>query len=500
MKTQDFKSNQKSGDIESQMPKQGQKEQRSNKENSPERSQQNISTSSNNIDKINNTLNSSNFEIGDRLPMQKIQVIKQNSSPKNNVISNYLSQGIRSVRVLTYNIFLRPPPIKNNKDDYKNERTKLFLNSISDFDIVCLQELFGFLNQRKHKIIFNAMKQGFFYHATSPSPSFFSSYLVDGGLVTISRFPIIEKSYRPFKYGVLSDNLSQKGVLYTKIQANDSYIHLFNTHLQASYVGAENNVKATVITRVDQLILIKDFIKEQVKKHREKESDIIMICGDFNVNARPQTYPIHYLNDVPDIQEYIRKINPKEFSEYDILRYILSDFESIEFIDTLRRKFKGESPITYADTYIDRETQQELPMEEALTIKEDLLQKSCLDYIIQLKIPIEAKEVQENNNNNNNNNENEEDDIEEFKMKKSNAQSQSGFVFDYEQVFLEKFFVKNQPFTQLSDHYGVYTTLRYVNVNQKSSFQFKESVISSQDKKNIDNKNQHSFNNASLNE
>ncbi|KAL4486458.1 hypothetical protein ABPG72_018412 [Tetrahymena utriculariae] len=493
MKVQDFRSNKKSDDIEQQMPKQGQKDKKSNVENSPERSQQNISTS--NIDKQDNTLNSSNFEIADSLPIQKIQVLKQNQSPKNNVIANYQNQQIRSVRILTYNIFLRPPPIKNNKDDYKNERTKLFLNAISDFDIVCLQELFGFLNQRKHKIIFNAMKQGYFYHATSPSPSFFSSYLVDGGLVTISRFPIIEKSYRPFKYGVLSDNLSQKGVLYTKIQANDSFIHLFNTHLQASYVGAENNVKATVITRVDQLILIKDFIKEQVKKHRQKETDIIMICGDFNVNARPQTYPIHYLNDVPDIQEYMKRINSKDFSEYDILRYILSDFESVEFIDTLRRKFKGESPITYADTYIDKDSQQELPMEEALTIKEDLLQKSCLDYIIQLKIPIEQKGEKEDNTN-----QNEEDDIEDFKMKKSNAQSQSGFVFDYEQVFLEKFFVKNQPFTQLSDHYGVYTILRYVNGSQKISFQFKDSVISSQDKKIVDNKNQRSLNNSSLNE
>ena len=42
----------------------------------------------------------------------------------------------------------------------------------------------------------------------------------------------------------------------------------------------------------------------------------------------------------------------------------------------------GESPITYADTYVDPETRQEVPLEEALTIKEDLLQKSCLDYII----------------------------------------------------------------------------------------------------------------------
>lgn len=40
--------------------------------------------------------------------------------------------------MLTYNLFLRPPLVKNNKDDYKNERTKLFLQSVNEFDIICL--------------------------------------------------------------------------------------------------------------------------------------------------------------------------------------------------------------------------------------------------------------------------------------------------------------------------------------------------------------------------
>lgn len=53
-----------------------------------------------------------------------------------------------NVWILTYNIFLRPPPVKNNDDDYKNERCKHFLKNIDNFDIICLQEVFGFLNRR----------------------------------------------------------------------------------------------------------------------------------------------------------------------------------------------------------------------------------------------------------------------------------------------------------------------------------------------------------------
>jgi hypothetical protein len=42
------------------------------------------------------------------------------------------------MRLLTYNLFLRPPFVKNNKDDYKNERGKLFLDYLENFDIICL--------------------------------------------------------------------------------------------------------------------------------------------------------------------------------------------------------------------------------------------------------------------------------------------------------------------------------------------------------------------------
>ena len=60
---------------------------------------------------------------------------KSNSNKKKNPNKNLYEYPIK---LLTYNIFLRPPLIKNNADDYKNERTKFFLNEIIDFEIICL--------------------------------------------------------------------------------------------------------------------------------------------------------------------------------------------------------------------------------------------------------------------------------------------------------------------------------------------------------------------------
>lgn len=61
------------------------------------------------------------------------------------------------------------------------------------------------------------MRQGFRYYTESPNPSFFSTFLIDGGLVILSKLPLIETEFGGFKYGILSDGLSQKGILYAKI-------------------------------------------------------------------------------------------------------------------------------------------------------------------------------------------------------------------------------------------------------------------------------------------
>jgi hypothetical protein len=55
------------------------------------------------------------------------------------------------------------------------------------------------------------------HYAVPDVPSFFSGYATDGGLLILSRFPIIEQEFCPYPYGVVSDALSYKGVLYAKI-------------------------------------------------------------------------------------------------------------------------------------------------------------------------------------------------------------------------------------------------------------------------------------------
>lgn len=198
----------------------------------------------------------------------------------------------KTIRILTYNIFLRPPPVKNNESDWKDERLVDFIKLLDMFDIICLQEMFGSLNNRKQQLIKYANKAGYFFYCECPSPSFFSKYVAEGGLIILSRFPIVEKEFYPFRYSILSDSLCQKGVLYAKIRIGNSYLCIFNTHLQASYFdGFGNQWDLSIKTRIDQTDELIHFVKEVMVNMFFHKGDLMLdkqkfiLLGDFNIDA-----------------------------------------------------------------------------------------------------------------------------------------------------------------------------------------------------------------------
>jgi len=223
------------------------------------------------------------------------------------------------VRVLSYNIFMRPPGIheKPEHNDYKDERLKLFLqNEIFKWDIVAFQELFGTLSHRRHKLIKEAKKTwGFLYHAHAPHPSPFSKHLVDGGLVIISKFPILESGYYVYTEGAAADALSAKGVLHAKIKLMEGLmIHCFTTHLQASYASKEKDRAKFEAIRDSQLLELQEFVHEKTGH----DCHPILLMGDMNTNMElvPNGPPPHeYLN-------MMKTLSSKYFIPIDILYHL----------------------------------------------------------------------------------------------------------------------------------------------------------------------------------
>ena len=161
--------------------------------------------------------------------------------------------GRDNIKLLTYNLFLRPV-VKNNESDYKYERLDVFSSLLADYDIICNQEVFIGLNKFKQSLVSMAAKAGFLYHVAPPAPYFWNREMIDSGLVILSRFPILEQDYLIYSKSVLDCCLAQKGALYAKIDINGNYLHLFNTHLQANYYRDFESYKNCINTKLNQLV------------------------------------------------------------------------------------------------------------------------------------------------------------------------------------------------------------------------------------------------------
>ncbi|CAG8716476.1 16332_t:CDS:2 [Acaulospora morrowiae] len=333
----------------------------------------------------------------------------------------------KEVRLLSLNFFMRPPLIKNNFSDYKEERLKYFIeNVLPIYDIICLEEMFEFGSTRRQRLLEAAFKAGFEYTWTSPRSTIFN-LSIDGGLVIISRFPIRSQDNITYPYGTYSDRLAAKGALYVKIElAEDQFVHLFSTHTQASYVASPPLSDKSVLVREQQFFLLRQFIDKVIVSRRSHEP--IILVGDLNVNSRPPPDSSNPSSVKGDSQEYLNMIKILDgegiHEEGSTVKY--SNKKIISVRDMIKERC-GIHPITFADVLKDDEGKI-IPREVVLTSKDDLLAQASLDYILLI-----------------------DDD--------PNINDSGKIRLDLQRTGVQEFFIKNQPFSQLSDHYGVSTIL-----------------------------------------
>jgi hypothetical protein len=100
---------------------------------------------------------------------------------------------------------MRPPGVKNNADDYKEQRLDYIIEHIlPSYDIITFQEAFAFANRRVDKLLVKAYDQGFYHHVASPR-HYPWELAGDGGLLILSRFPIVQANRIEFSRGVHAD-------------------------------------------------------------------------------------------------------------------------------------------------------------------------------------------------------------------------------------------------------------------------------------------------------
>lgn len=192
------------------------------------------------------------------------------------------SQNIMSI--LSLNLFLRPPLISARGNDHKNERMREFLRSYAcDYSVICLQEVFGYLTNRRNELIATLSSEGY-ECAWSKDPKndlllggtccMISPHIIDGGLVIAVRGHITHVYERIFKKGKHADRFSAKGVLCVQATTLHGPLQIYNLHLQA------HDDPGACKVRQSQLAEIREFI-EQTWDSRYPA----LIAGDFNIDG-----------------------------------------------------------------------------------------------------------------------------------------------------------------------------------------------------------------------
>ena len=344
-----------------------------------------------------------------------------------------------SIKILSYNFFARPPPINSNgHDDYKNERLNDFIELLPDFDILCFQEIFTTFNDRKHKMIREAAKVGLKYYLTIKAPSFFSKYITDSGLLILSRYEIIENDSYSYYINISGDAPSNKGILYAKIKIEDKYLFLFNTHTQSTYYDeSQKNINSTIQVRTAQIEELINYVynkllhipKEQVKK------GCVLIVGDLNIDA----------HDNKNLREKFQ-IPKYKITEYELLKKKLSKLGTA--IDLMEKKYND-----HLYTFGNNDKPE---YDKVLTSKGDLNMKQTLDYMWEIIPNFNLdiyKNIQEQYNLYDYNED--EENIVNDNDDNDNNKDVGKIKILYDTFKVEEFLVKNKPYQQLSDHFGI---------------------------------------------
>lgn len=263
---------------------------------------------------------------------------------------------------------MRPPYInEKGKNDHKDARQELISQHIvPDYDIVCFQELFTALNHRRPKVINSARDSGLSYTSLPPKPPLLSIQKVNSGLLTLSRFNITKTIFKPYKNFSGVDSIAHKGVLYSKIEISDQVLHLFNTHLQASYgcVSSRDSKgkysqKKHYESRLKQMIELRNFVSEVLKNNSRYDTDseklggipfedTILITGDFNTKSSrnlPKNLFESSFSD-PRASQWIESQPEEKFIEYEFLVHVLSNFGQDKVVDYLKDSYDGNHPTT----------------------------------------------------------------------------------------------------------------------------------------------------------
>ena len=262
---------------------------------------------------------------------------------------------VRPFQVLSFNAFIRPPiaGMSALRYEWQDQRLTIFSKEyLPKFDLILMQEGFQSLNYRMERWV-KRWEKYFNLNVVLSKPHSLWGVLTrwervgDAGLIIMTKHRVAAQECYEFQCEAHSACMfAGKGVLYALVYPEGSKqgIHVFNTHLQATYEYKDFDRVSEI--RAEQAKEIVQFMKEKVHNNPDPElrNFPVLLGGDFNENARPKNDLCHRPDesDANSTPEYVRLIRT------------LTTFTGKPPVDLLlesaKRRGETEHPVTFADT------------------------------------------------------------------------------------------------------------------------------------------------------
>ncbi len=198
---------------------------------------------------------------------------KPNKSYRRHNPPNSASNDVLSV--FAWNVYLRPRVLFKNGQFIRVKKDFIPKVIGKGYDVLVFSEAFD--KHARKDLVQNLMVLGYFFFTSVVGVE--GKKNLNGGVIIMSRHPIIKIKEKLFSVCKSTDCLANKGVLYVQILKGNKKYHIFGSHTQAK------SGKEYTKIRNKQFGAIRNFIKAQ----KIPKTEAVIIAGDLNVDMTKDT-------------------------------------------------------------------------------------------------------------------------------------------------------------------------------------------------------------------
>lgn len=221
----------------------------------------------------------------------------------------------------------------NITDSTAASRVQRLLPRLATFHLVCLQELFGAVTWRVHRVLRELTRMGLRFHALPDHPKWWSQQVVSSGLLVASVWPLEHVANVAWTRKLHVDQLACKGFQHVKVHwpvtPADQPLHVLNVHMQSEYQTVDCSAQSVICAQLAQL-------RTYRQQHIPADAHVLY-AGDFNCTGitsaldAPAAYMARVYEQLqvpPESNVFGPEGVPTQWSQYDARGEEVSVYET----------------------------------------------------------------------------------------------------------------------------------------------------------------------------